>query len=734
MNEDLPNSHMRPSVPGHTFPTAQQSHSLGTRVSVVAGVAAAAIVAIIALLVTVISAERVSRYGAYISKTFHATCVEVIKAQSEALQAVLNQMRRESEDSGDQTARFNTIAKRFGVGSESSFRVAQYDASGSGIRWLVGTPDANADVDLRYAGSSLLRHQSIGGLFYAVEPPSPTDRLAIVSGVPLAGNQLLMGLLSIDRAMLHLESIYAGRILITGASGNLLFGDPMLLSDSLRAKISSAKPYQTFEQNGVLYESITAPLSDLTGRTVGSIHLLKEDDGPIAAERLFERLAILVLLITLALFTAAIHGRFRAELMPLLRLERLVGALSRNEFYAPAVTAPREDEIGRMNRSIEAIRQAAIERDQLSFATTAAFSRERALIETELRKLAEMLSPGEREEVAQMLAQVREQGNTVRTSTDEPANRSLVLAFQFMSERVRAQQERVSNLLVERTADLELVRQSLAERSDLFRLREEMSVARSLQLSMLPDPRSLSAVKDRVDLQAVMRPAKEVGGDSFDFQLFDSGRRLTFLVCDSSGKGVPAAMFVLTSRALALAASAAIGRLDIALKVSNAALARTNDALAFTTMFIGSLDLDTGVLTYSNAGHNPPVLIRASGERERLDQAVGLVLGAMDDATYEEAQAHLQPGDTLVLYTDGVTEAHDQSDRMFGLDRLEDACQHLHAEAPALIIERLLEQVDQFSGDRLQYDDITLMAIRYGATTGLPSRAPSLSGTGGPPA
>lgn len=174
-------------------------------------------------------------------------------------------------------------------------------------------------------------------------------------------------------------------------------------------------------------------------------------------------------------------------------------------------------------------------------------------------------------------------------------------------------------------------------------------------------------------------------------------------------------MFVLTSRALATAASAAIGRLDIGLQVANAALARTNDALAFTTMFIGSLDLVTGVLTYSNAGHNPPVLLRASGTCQRLDQAVGLVLGAMEHVDYEEARIQLHSGDTLILYTDGVTEAHDSHGSMFGLERLETACSVIRLESPAVMIERLLEQVDAFAGDTTQYDDITMMAIRYTA-------------------
>jgi len=222
----------------------------------------------------------------------------------------------------------------------------------------------------------------------------------------------------------------------------------------------------------------------------------------------------------------------------------------------------------------------------------------------------------------------------------------------------------------------------------------------------------LEAIRDRIELKALTRPAKEVGGDSFDFQLFDSGRQLMFLVCDSSGKGIPAAMFVLTTKSLVSAACEAFGGLAAGLAAANAALARSNDSVSFTTLFIGLLHLESGMLTYSSAGNNPPLLQRSSGTMEQLDQATGLVLGVIEDAAYTEATVQLRPGDSLVLYTDGITEAHNPQQQMFDLSRLRAVCQGASIKHSQELIDRIMSSADEFSAGAPQYDDITLMVLR----------------------
>ena len=697
------------------------ARSLTYRLSIVSTLAVAIAAGVIAITLMAMERAKVERHGAYITRTFSATSTEVIRSLTDATASTLQQLSRAVEQSDDLPNRLQAIAGKYVASGEKSFRVGLHDHSGRFIDWIIGPVGVPPPIDLQSAASPFLQQRTWGGLFYQLNPTTLRHETKILAGVAVGSDKWLVGILDIEAVARHIESIYEGRIMISNGAGELIFGDLNLPSGVIRTQLLQTNSYRVFDSAGRLYESISSPIHDLTGRSIGTLHLVKQDDGSIATERLLERLATIVFALALALFIAALLALFRAELRPLADLERLVDDLSHNDLHTPAIDVARMDEVGRLNESVETLRGAAIERDRLAFSSSAAFSLERSLIESELRKLSEMLSSEERQEVADLLAQVQADAARHQGIDQSPADRSLARAFRLMSERVRAQQERLTRLLAERTADLEIVKQSLAERSDLFRLREEMSVARSLQLSMLPDPESLAAVHRQIDLQATTRPAKEVGGDSFDFQLLEAGRRLIFLVCDSSGKGVPAAMFVLTSRALAVAASAAIGRLDIGLQVANSTLARTNDALAFTTMFIGSLDLTTGLLTYSNAGHNPPVLLRADGTRQRLDQAVGLVMGVMDDARYEASQVQLYSDDTLILYTDGVTEAHDASGNMFGLDRFESACSAVRLEAPTTMIDRLIAQVDAFAGDTPQYDDITLMALRY---------TPEASGTG----
>jgi sigma-B regulation protein RsbU (phosphoserine phosphatase) len=446
---------------------------------------------------------------------------------------------------------------------------------------------------------------------------------------------------------------------------------------------------------------------------LGNLLLVRADSGQLASENLLDYAVMLVVFVGFALFAGLVLAVLRRELAPLADVEQLTRSLSRHDLHAPAARASRPDELGRINEAVELLREAAIESDRLTFTTTVTHSRERLMIEGELRRLAEMLDDTERVAVLNMLSTVAVAEASPAEPANAPTDTPLARAFQFMSDRVKAQQGRLTTLLAERTADLDTVRQALAERSDLFRLREEVAIARSLQLSMLPNQSRLASVRDQVELEALTRPAKEVGGDSYDFQLFDSGRRLMFLVCDSSGKGIPAAMFVLTSKTLVTAASETFGGLAAGLAAANVALARSNDALSFTTLFIGLLDLKTGQLTYSSAGHNPPLLRRASGAVEQLGEATGLVLGVIEDAVYEEAHLTMLPGDALVLYTDGITEAHDGQQQMFGLDRLETVCRETPISPVRNLIGSVLSSVDEFADGTPQYDDITLMVLRY---------------------
>lgn len=246
------------------------------------------------------------------------------------------------------------------------------------------------------------------------------------------------------------------------------------------------------------------------------------------------------------------------------------------------------------------------------------------------------------------------------------------------------------------------------------RIEGELSAARSIQMGMLPD---CFALPDHAecDLHAMLEPAKAVGGDLFDFFLLDE-RRLFILIGDVSDKGVPAALFMAVTKTLfsveARRNSASVGRI---MERVNATLCQNNPEGMFVTVFAGILDLRTGELTYSDGGHERPLVLRRNGQPELVEKKLGgLVLGFDPDAGYAEDTLYLAPGEGLVIYTDGVSEAMNARHEMFMVTRLNEALAPVCCEASAqAVIANVIGSVRSFVGDHPQSDDITLLALRW---------------------
>lgn len=253
--------------------------------------------------------------------------------------------------------------------------------------------------------------------------------------------------------------------------------------------------------------------------------------------------------------------------------------------------------------------------------------------------------------------------------------------------------------------------EELHEKEDRKR-RQDIKMASNIQHAALP-------VKfpdlPNVRLFASMRAAKDVGGDFYDFERLSDGRLL--VVCaDVSDKGIPAAMFMMRSKSVIRAEVESKPTLVEAVTAANVSLADGNeDPVMFVTAWIGVLDLKTGELEYVNAGHNPPYLRRADGTLEPLKEKRGLVLAATDVARYRSAQVALHDGDVLFLYTDGVTEANDAKGALYGEGRLEKLLSEQGADTPEALCRKVVASVDAFAADVPQADDITVMALAYGA-------------------
>lgn len=258
------------------------------------------------------------------------------------------------------------------------------------------------------------------------------------------------------------------------------------------------------------------------------------------------------------------------------------------------------------------------------------------------------------------------------------------------------------------------------ERQIEARLEGELNAARSIQMGLLPHRFPGPPENRDVDLYAVIEPARMVGGDLYDFLLLDP-ERIFFAVADVSGKGVPAALFMaMTKEVLHDAVSRHDEDLDRAFAEANARISAANgDMVAaggdmmFVTVFAGILNLASGALACVNAGHDSPFLVRVGAEAKELAGQGGPPLGTVDDFPYAVDRHQLTPGDSLLLYTDGVTEAEDRNDRFYGEARLALLLLSAPTESARALVEFVREDVRRFATDAEQADDITVLAVRW---------------------
>lgn len=243
------------------------------------------------------------------------------------------------------------------------------------------------------------------------------------------------------------------------------------------------------------------------------------------------------------------------------------------------------------------------------------------------------------------------------------------------------------------------------------RIDAELEFARAIQHSALPSVFPPYPNRKEFEIWASMDSAKEVGGDFYDFY-FVNKNTFAFLVADVSGKGIPAAMFMMTAKTLIKSyAESGMSAEDI-FTFANNKLCEGNDAGMFVTAWMGFLDTETGKVTFVNAGHNPPVIRHANGEAEYIRCRAGFILAGMEETKYKKQEMQLEPGDMLYLYTDGVTEATDSSEQLYGEERLLSAMKD-PAENVKELCGRIRKDVDGFVGEAPQFDDITMLCIQY---------------------
>lgn len=259
---------------------------------------------------------------------------------------------------------------------------------------------------------------------------------------------------------------------------------------------------------------------------------------------------------------------------------------------------------------------------------------------------------------------------------------------------------------------IEFIHSSQKEHNELIDIHNDLSVAQEIQLAILPRNFVLNMDNaDNVDIFASMTAAKDVGGDFYDFFPIDK-THFGFSIADVSGKGVPAAIFMAVSRTLIKATGARNIPSNECMKSVNDLLCGESVNSMFVTAIYGIYDMETGLIEYTNAGHTHPYILHADGSVEQIVSHTNLVLGAMEGLTFQSNQMQLQPGDALITYTDGVTEAENSNYDQFGETGLEQTMGSLKGASSRIIVDEINNKVKDFANGTPQNDDVTILVIK----------------------
>ena len=242
------------------------------------------------------------------------------------------------------------------------------------------------------------------------------------------------------------------------------------------------------------------------------------------------------------------------------------------------------------------------------------------------------------------------------------------------------------------------------------RIESELRIARDIQMGMVPKIFPPFPEREDVDLYAKLIPAKEVGGDLYDF--FIENNKLHFIIGDVSGKGVPASLVMSVTCRLFRTVASSIHVPSGIIKSLNDALSESNESNMFCTAFVGVMDFDTGILKYCNAGHNPPVIIDDEGNTTLLPVVPNLALGIWKDFDFEDQEIIIKKGSNIFLYTDGVNEAENVNKELFGEERMMDCLAKYHSKSPRIIVEEMLNAIKAHAADAEQNDDITILCCK----------------------
>jgi phosphoserine phosphatase RsbU/P len=516
--------------------------------------------------------------------------------------------------------------------------------------------------------------------------------------------------IGVDIAVLlpRLSTALAGDAFILNLRGREVAGTvPGLLGrEGVTLPVHTAGANRLSLRDGSDILAVFQPLTGPDRRAIASLLLMRDVTQQSRADfKVLASVALATVLVLIGLGTAMFFY-LRQTFRPLERAVRVLGALSQGDLRT---ALDEEDqalpgEAGQIARGVEALRTEMLNLQMLRDERTRTRQQQERLIRAQLKQLAESIDESSR---AEILAELEPDGGRKDPAANDLAELASILGR--MSSLVTTQQDRLVKLLKD-------LRAAMEHQATLVSLQQELEIARNIQLSILPQ-----ATPDtpEVEVAALMIPAKEIGGDFYDYFLVDA-EHLAVVVADVSGKGIPAAFFMAISRTLLKSSVLFLREPALVMTRLNEQLCAENEQMMFVTAFLGVLHLPTGTLTFVNAGHNPPLVRHVNGDVTVLPKSQNTALAVMEDLVYVQGSCTLSSGDTLLLYTDGVTEATDAQNQLFGEERLLQTVRAEHSEGVPLP-EVVLAAVRAFEDGAAQADDITCVSLRY---TGAAAEAP----------
>ena len=531
-------------------------------------------------------------------------------------------------------------------------------------------------------------------------------------GVPLHdadGATLAVAVLATDilEALTELKEDTGAEALIVNRRGRLLVGtDPEiweLIRETGWLPGSTSEPVRSGDQ---VFSHAAFPLEAELGNLVARVVTVQDVSAVYADQR---RVSLITALAGAGFVLASLVGLtlyLRSALSRLTDGVVVLDALSRGDTQASVAVSEEEsdDEVARIARAVNTFRTQTLTLRRHRRRALLRRRQQERFIQGEMTRLADTLNEEERRDILNDLAEVQAPAAAVEDAAgDNDSGNELQmigLAFRKMTSRVGRQQQRLTTLVAQ-------LQEALRTRTAYMALQRDLQIASRVQRSFLPGERFEAP---GVKIQAAMHPAKEVGGDFYDFFRLDQNR-IGVVVGDVAGKGVPASMFMAVTRTVIRATARQVEHgPGECLRIVNDTLVEATAGDMFVTVFYGVYDVRDGSFLYANGGHNSPALVTTDGV-ERIPLTGGVALAMFDGLTYDEAAVSVPPGGKLFVYTDGIPESADVTEEEYGYERMEESLRDSAGRGTGDTLEMMLRSIEEFAGEAAQFDDVTMVVL-----------------------